>query len=87
MRRFDKPICETLCDDCLYWADNDLAALSAAGLRVEVAGVMETMHNALNCIIHEEDNDPPDALNAVRIARAALNEVRTMDAAAQEDQR
>lgn len=34
MRRLDKPICEKLCEDCLYWADNDLAALDAAGLEV-----------------------------------------------------
>jgi len=34
MRRLDKPICEKLCEDCLWWADHDLARLDAAGLAV-----------------------------------------------------
>jgi hypothetical protein len=89
--------------DCShFWHTDDfLAALDAAGLAVvekkDVAGIgallatdrsiIGTLHNALNCIIHEEDNDPPDALNAVRIARNALDEVRTMLAAAKEGER
>lgn len=40
------------------------------------------LHNTLNCIIHEEDNDPPDVANAIRIARNGLDEAgREMDAA------
>lgn len=40
-----------------------------------------TLHNTLNCIIHEEDNDPPDIANAIRIARNGLDEAgREMDA-------
>jgi hypothetical protein len=37
-----------------------------------------TLHNALNCIIHEEDNEPPDIANAIRIARAGLDEARAL---------
>jgi hypothetical protein len=45
-------------------------------------GAVETLHNALNCVIHEEDNDPPCALTAVWIARNGLDEYRAMLAAA-----
>lgn len=64
-------------------------ALSSAGLVVltaeRVAGMRDTiatLHNALNCIIHEEDNDPPSVRNAIRIARNALDEVRDQARAA-----
>ena len=41
-------------------------------------GLWQTLHNGLNCIIHEEDNDPPDWQNAVRIARNTLKECEPM---------
>jgi hypothetical protein len=89
--------------DCAHFEHTDdfLAALDAAG-KVVVAkenvaniaallatdrSIIGTLHNALNCIIHEEDNDPPCALNAVRIARDALDEVRHLLAAAKEGER
>ena len=50
--------------------------LEAAADHIEaLTWKLATLHNGLNCVIHEEDNDPPDAANAVRIARNALAEI------------
>ena len=59
------------------------AILARHGLAVVPVGLWETLHNGLNCVIHEEDNDPPDWRNAVRIARNTLAECRAMVVAAQ----
>jgi hypothetical protein len=48
MRRLDKPICEKLCEDCLWWADHDLARLDAAGLAVVPKEPTRQMIDALN---------------------------------------
>lgn len=68
-------------------ASHVLAAIEAAGFAVVPAGLWQTLHNGLNCVIHEEDNDPPDVANAVRIARATLDEARAMIAASPVDAR
>ena len=59
MRRLDKPICEKLCEGCLWWADHDLARLDAAGLAVVPKEPTRKMIDALNgyaqCVGYIED--------------------------------
>lgn len=47
----------------------DLVAAREAAAAEEMRAAYCTALNTLNCVIHEEDNDPPDVAHAIEIAR------------------
>lgn len=62
-------------------ATDALAAIEAAGLSITSKGLWETLWNGHNCVVHEEDNDPPSVENAIRISRDTLREASGLLAA------